>query len=75
MRVAQRIAALFGFAKKQFAFFRGFFAQAFLAIVERCPHISSLGRDTEPKARPRLGSLMLLNDQNGSIFRDDDSTR
>jgi hypothetical protein len=52
--VAQPIAALFGFAKKHFAFFRGFFAQAFLAIVEGCPHISRLGGDTEPKARLRL---------------------
>ena len=51
MLVAQPIAALFGFAKKHFAFFRGFFARRFLAIVDCCPHISRLGRGTEPKRR------------------------
>lgn len=66
--MAQPIAALFGFAKQHFAFFRGFFAQGFLAIIEGCPHISRLGRVGNRKRGCGFGSRMLLNDQNGSIF-------
>lgn len=66
--MAQPIAVLFGFAKKLFTFFRGFFAQAFLAIVDGCPHISRLGRDMEPKARRRLWFQHACEKSNGQFF-------
>lgn len=67
--MAQPIAALFGFAKKHFAFFRGFFAPRFLAIVPGAPHISPLtkGQGTEKRVCG-FGSMTVLNGQTGQSF-------